>query len=322
MTTIARVMWNQRKATLLGGDGRDPMLAEIRDYLAQAKEWKGNPHPYDFEARILVELANNTTGEAQTILKQEALDIVQQGIEIARESDDSAKLEEIRLEILSAIDPEEAESLAEKAAANGDGSGYAVLAALEYHKNGNPMKALTHLDKSIACDSFPPSAGFLKAQIVLEEFKPPDYRSLLQLIESCRAQPGFEKTWRTEYISAVVYLINGQSGDARACFGRSSRWWSVTQRPVEIFWWESGTRKTFNGRVGNTMTAKEGRIYAHGVAGWDNDFLFLVREQPKRDEIKPGMSVRFNLGFTPKGPLAFDLDPVQTLARSRARHGS
>ena len=83
------------------------------------------------------------------------------------------------------------------------------------------------------------------------------------------------------------------------------------QRKVQVFWMENGHRKVHTGKIGRILTEREGRIYSHNIEGWKDDIFFDPRPQDKRKLLRQGMFVEFELGFSPRGPQAFDVRPFR-----------
>ena len=105
-------------------------------------------------------------------------------------------------------------------------------------------------------------------------------------------------------------MINGYYEKAVENFKNSHlRAPRTLQRRVDIFWKEAGRRKMFSGKIGQTLTEREGRIFSHRIEGWKDKFFFDPRVQDNRNLIMPGLLVNFELGFSPRGPIAFDVRP-------------
>jgi cold shock CspA family protein len=78
---------------------------------------------------------------------------------------------------------------------------------------------------------------------------------------------------------------------------------------VKYFWREGESRKIFQGTIKN-LTSSEGFIQDHNVTNWEGPVYFTPRQQDNKDELKTGLDVRFELGFSLKGPQAFELELV------------
>lgn len=68
-------------------------------------------------------------------------------------------------------------------------------------------------------------------------------------------------------------------------------------------------RKTFLGKIGNVLTEKEGRLYSHTFYGWSEDIFFNPRHQKLSNKLNKGYFVNFELGFSTRGPIAFEVRP-------------
>ena len=82
------------------------------------------------------------------------------------------------------------------------------------------------------------------------------------------------------------------------------------QKRVQSFWMEKGRRKALVGKIART-TEKEGRILGHEIKGWKEDIFFDPRNQKLKLLLQAGLSVEFELGFSPRGPIAFDVRPIK-----------
>ena len=81
------------------------------------------------------------------------------------------------------------------------------------------------------------------------------------------------------------------------------------QKSIQIFWMDSGSRKILSGRIGTSFTIREGRIYPHTVTGYDGEIFFIPQQQKFRSLLGSGLPINFELGFSPRGPIAFELKP-------------
>jgi len=68
-------------------------------------------------------------------------------------------------------------------------------------------------------------------------------------------------------------------------------------------------RKIFSGIIAPRVTKTEGRIYAHGIPGWKHQIYFNPELQKNRIMLREGTMVEYEIGFSPRGPVAFDLRP-------------
>jgi len=65
--------------------------------------------------------------------------------------------------------------------------------------------------------------------------------------------------------------------------------------------------KIFEGKIGSDLTSSEGHIYEYGIEGWNKDIYFNPVEQDTDTKLQSGMKVNFELGFSPRGPIGWDL---------------
>nr|MDO8079354.1 SIR2 family protein [Candidatus Freyarchaeota archaeon] len=314
MTTLALVMWSQKKDRLLDRPIKDPEIQEILSLLIKARETV-NLHPYLVHAKILKDLSDsNDDHSVKTALINEALEVVDEGLSAGLDyADYCQQLKEFQIELLSEIDPKKAEDTAkELLESEKDGAGYYTLARIEYHKNQNYTIANLFLDKAIEAKRYPPGAIALKIEILLQDSSP-DYGLLLKLVDRLSSDARFHDSWRSAYHKAVVYTINGRYQDAANYFRVSFRMAPRTlpiQKMVQLFWMgEDGHREVLTGKVDITLTEREGRIYSHNVQGWKEKIYFDPRSQKNRRILQPGLYVDFELGFSPRGPIAFEVRP-------------
>ena len=85
------------------------------------------------------------------------------------------------------------------------------------------------------------------------------------------------------------------------------------QRKVKVHWNDksTGKRMKFFGSIQH-MSSSEGFIYPHTIPNNQEDIYFNVRAQKYKSRLRKGLSVEFELGFSPKGPQAFDVRPFGT----------
>ncbi|MHA2263805.1 MAG: SIR2 family protein [Candidatus Thorarchaeota archaeon] len=318
LTTLAKKKWEHGKEEMLSMNRSDPMIQEIIDLLILAREGSvHNIHPYDVHARILRELWHGKDLEDRMPMINEAVEVLNEGLGYCvGDPESTQRLTEIMIESLSEIDRKLAEESAKELLANeNDGTGYYTLARIQYHEESNPTKANVYLDKAFKAKNVPPGAIAMRIEIYLLD-KYPNYDKLLYLVDLLSSDPRFRDTWRSAYDKAVVYVINGRFDDAANLFKVSMRMApSTLQRQVEVFWMEDGRRKTHTGKVGSILTEREGRVYSHGIEGWKPDIFFNPQRQDEKTNLSPGMFVDFELGFSPRGPIAFDVRPHQRYKR-------
>lgn len=322
MSTLANVKWDQNRDRLVDRERADPEIQGIISLLLAVRQAPiRGAHPFHIHARILRELWRNKEGIARMALVNEALEVLDEGLTSGMDDlDQLDKLEGLKMEILAEIDVPRAEGLAsELANRHGDGTGYYTLARLELDKNKNPAKASLYLDKALQAERFPLRALALKLEILLQDTSP-NYSYLREVVDRLSAEPRFEDSWRSAYHKAVVYVITGHYENASRFFHESfKRAPGALERRVQLFWMEMGHRKALSGKIGD-VTQREGRIYSHPVSGWPPDIFFDPRRQPRAELLQRGVVAEFELGFSPRGPIAFDVRPkVRKRDRDQAR---
>ena len=72
---------------------------------------------------------------------------------------------------------------------------------------------------------------------------------------------------------------------------------------------ESGHRKVHSGIIQRNLTDKSGYIYAHSIKGSESDIYFYPPAQKFKTSLNTGLHVDYELGFSPRGPQAFDVRP-------------
>lgn len=313
LTTLANIKWNQKKEHLLSQPREDPDIQDIIALLIQAREIAiPNIHPYYVHARILRELWQGKTEKEKLTLVNEAVEVINEGLASCVDDPEGTwRLNELLLESLSDVDAKRAQDTAKELfEENKDGTGYYTLARIEYQKNSNITNACDYLNKALKAEKYPPGTIALKIEILLQGKSPP-YYDLLKFVDTLSSDPRFQDTWKSAYYKAVVYLINGIHSAANRFFNISFRKAPRTlQKNVLLFWMEEGHRKVHNGRIGNILTEREGRIISHNIKGlMDEEIFFDPRHQEKRRSLNPGLLVDFELGFSTRGPIAFDVRP-------------
>ncbi|MHA1416297.1 MAG: SIR2 family protein [Candidatus Heimdallarchaeaceae archaeon] len=315
LTTLAKAKWDQNKDTLVLKDRNDPAIQEIIDLLHSAREIH-NPsiHSYDVHTRILKDLWEKKQKEEKIKIIAEAIEIINEGLEISSEDEEGKfSLKQLLIQALTEIDYKEAQRTADNLLVKEkDGTGYYSLALVEYYKNMNQTKAKSFLNKALKADIYPPKTIILMMEILLKE-KSPSYFKLLELANIISSKFDFKDNWKSAFYKAVIYVINGYYEKAAELFKFSNRKSpKILQRQVELFWMEGGRRKKHRGKIDRIFTEREGRIYAHNIEGWKDKIFFDPRNQEKKRFLKPGLLVDFELGFSPKGPIAFDIRPHET----------
>ncbi len=312
LTTLAKTKWIQNKEQFKTKRRDDPEIKEIIALLLRAMtSINPNIHPYDLHAKILKDLWQTKEGEEKIGLVTEAIEVIQQGLAACAEDPESQKrLNTLLIEVISEIDPVEAERNANQLLINKkDGTGYYTLALLEYFKNANVENTHKFLDIAINSKECPGEAIALEIKLLLGD-KTPNYKRLYDLAIRLVADVRFKDTWESSYHKAVIYTINGYYSEAAKYFNDSYRIAPRTiQRRVAIFWMDGWHRKVNNGKIARILTEREGRIYWHTVEGWKDDIFFDPRRQDKRSLLQPGLTVNFEVGFSPRGPIAFDVRP-------------
>lgn len=317
LTTLARIKWYQNRENLVKMPRGNEEIQEIMGLLdsARTEEIQNvqayNMHAYDLQARILKELAQNSNDDAIKLsLINEAMGIVTEGVELYGDDPESEeRLKTLLIELLADITTQCAENKANELLQNDDGTGYYTLAAIEYHKNADPKKADKLLDLAMQVKNYPASAIALKIEINLLSSSP-DYKKLLTLVSTLCSRGDFHNTWKSTYHKGVVYATNGDFKEAYKQFYLSNKKAPrYLQRRIQLFWMENGKRKAFQGKISSPLTEREGRIYSHNIPDCDETIFFDPRTQVDKQSLKSGLSVVFELGFSSKGPIAFDVRP-------------
>jgi len=310
LTTLANVKWTQNKERLLSLRRDDAEISNIMEMLVRARLGQiSNAHSFDIQARILKELAQNIDDPTANLrLLNEAMEVLTDGLNSCIEDlDGKQRLATRLIEIANEVNESEAEKLAEQMLLyKRDGTGYYTLAMIKYHDNKFET-ANQFLEKALAADNCPPGAIALQIEILLTSSNP-DYSVLTKLSDRLRNISDFRDNWKSAYHRAVISVIAGRYQDALFYFKTSHKQGPrLLQRQVQVFWMEGGRRKAHTGKIGRTLTEREGNIYSHGISGWGDNIFFDPRGQKFRNELRTGLFVDFELGFSPRGPIAFDL---------------
>lgn len=314
-TTLAKTLWIQRKAYLLNAPRTDAGFAEIVELLTEAEMHTNSPHPFDTHARCLLEMAERREGEEQLELVEEGLGVVNRGLQRIRDGfDEQVKLDHIREGLLRLVPRRRLEADAESMLTRkNDGTGFAALAHVIYAQDKNAESAMAALRRALSAKSVPITAHALALQIELDrKDKKPNYQSVLASALEVFRSRHYERDWQASYNAAVVLFTNGRTIDSVKCFRAADRWRHYRfERPISAFWEGETRRRVFTGRIGSGMTTREGQLYGHDVPNWQEDVIFNVLAQPRREELRPGLLVNFELGFSTRGPQAFDVRPVE-----------
>jgi tetratricopeptide (TPR) repeat protein len=319
LTTKAKNMWNRDRDNLSNLTINDENMKKIFDLLEQARSSRSpNPHPYDVQASIMLELAKNKEEFEKYDIIDKAIDLLNDGLE-KFEIDLKQKdiLERRLIECISLIDPIEAEKRAENLVSEkSDGTGFYILAIIEYYQKKNYEKSLEYLDKALKSKDYPLKAISLNIEILLSR-NSPDYYQLLNLADKI-PESVFTDTWKTAYHKGIIYAINGFPDAANRNFQKAIH--LVVQPsfriPKYIFWMERGRRKTFSGIISTGMQRRFGQIYSHNIPNWDSDIFFSPISQEGHYSLKAGMNINFELGFNIRGPIAFDIRPFKKSIRN------
>ncbi|MDY0386621.1 MAG: SIR2 family protein [Methanolobus sp.] len=312
LSTLARMKWNQKKDYLMSQPRNNIEMQEIIDLLILArKNVEFNPHTYVIHARILKEFASSKTAGEKTALINESLELLADGLELCNSKDkDCEKLRDAQIELLEGLDLSQEIENAEILLKNKkDGSGFYTLARVKYDYKQDIVEATKMLEKALGAVKCPSGAIALKIEIMLQN-NYPDYGELIKLVNDLSTHTSYNDTWKSVYNKAVVYAINGDFEDSNNCFklaGMKSP--SGIQREVGHFVMENGRRKTFSGTIGRVFTRNEGRIYSHNFDKWKWDIFFNPLHQKMKDKLDKGYHVSFELGFSLRGPVAFDVRP-------------
>lgn len=308
LTTLANLKWSLREDDLKPLDRDHPDISEIFGYLEEARRNVENIHTYDIQARLLKQMADARPRKEATELINEALDLVEEGLDREGDPDDLQRLQNKKIELLSELDREQSEDLAEEIfQEQNSGSGYYTLARLALYEDSDQIQALRYLSKTMQAKNYPPEAIALRIRILFEDHEP-YYDMIYELVLELDERSDHDDTWKSAFYKAIAYLIHGDYRSAKRHFDESHHMapWDL-QRKVDKFWMEGGSRKIFEGKIGSPLSSSEGWVYGHGLDGWDDDIYFLPRAQSTDSELRSGRRVTFELGFSPRGPQAFEL---------------
>lgn len=312
LTTLADTLWAQKKETLLNKSRDDPEIKEIIALLMQARGSNGrNSPPYHVHAKILTEFAEGKEDNAKLSILNEALEVIEQGLNISEDHlDIYQQFTSYRINILSKIDFNKAMKMAEEMFTKGDGTGYYTLAIVAKDYRGKPDEIKDFLINALEADTCPIGAFAMMLDISLTE-RFPDYKRLMKLVDHLDADGTYRESWISAYNKGVISFINGRYGEAKKYFKTSERMAPpFLQRRVRVHWDDKsiGRRKKFSGTIQH-LTSEEGFIYPHTIPGNQEEIYFNVRVQKYKSMLRRGSYSEFELGFSPKGPQAFDVRP-------------
>jgi cold shock CspA family protein len=311
LTTLANLKWSLNKDRLKNLDKDHEDIVEIFGYLEGARENVENIHTYDIQARILKQMANARPREERTELINQALTIIEAGLDREGDPDDMRQLKNRKIELLNGLDRERSEELAEELfEKQNSGEGYYTLARLALYDDNDRVQALRYLSQAMQAESYPAETIALRIRLLLEDHDP-YYDMVYELVKELDGRADHTDTWKSAYHKAMTYLMNGEYRNAKRHFDESHRMapWDL-QRRIDKFWMEGGNRKVFEGKIGSPLSSTEGWIYAHGIDGWNDDIYFSPKAQDTGSELRSGRQVKFEVGFSPRGPQAFELEII------------
>lgn len=308
LSTIAHEMWEHKKPRLCRESVDHLEIQEIFDYIERARNYESGLYSYAIQSRILLQMAKAQEDEEVVEIVNQAIGVIEKGLEQEGDYEWQRRLRQRKVELWGEINEKEAERIAEKLLfEHSRGDGYYTLAALDYYQKQKPNQALVNLDKAMEAEGYPPQTPYLRLQILLEE-QYGNYDKMLELARELEKREDFDESWKSEFIIAIVHLINGNGETAKEYFTEAWRTAPRSERyGAKYFWNERGSRKIFQGKIGSSLTSTEGHIYEHGIEGWDKDIYFNPAEQDTKSRLRPGMKVYFELGFSPRGPIGWDL---------------
>ena len=312
LTTLGNYLWMQNKERLMQKNRNDPEVQEVLDILIKARLGPTpNVHPYVVHARILNDLCQDKKPQDKIALINEAIEVIIEALEYCSgDSLSKSKLDSLLIQTIKEIDLKEAENTAKELfEKNNNGTGYYTLALNSFYSETAPKKALEYLEKSIEATSFPLNALALKINILMD-IRSEDYPTLLNLANQLSSKIHFIDSWKSAYHKAVIYFINTE-------YPLSTKYFKIAQRKapanleraVHVFWMENGHRKIFGGKISTRLDDREGRIFPRNIEGYHEGIFFDPRKQDLKNLLSKGLSVDFELGFSPRGPIAFEVRP-------------
>ena len=256
------------------------------------------------------ELWANRQESEKLDLINEAIDVINESLDIfVGDSINEERFNILLIESLREIDPADAEETARRMfeAAN-DGTGYYTIAHTECLEK-NPEEAIKYIRMAITAAKYPYTALILLFDILLQIDQPP-YEELYPLVERL-SELDYEDTWKSAYHKAIIYAVNGDYGKSKENFANAFKIAPRLSIDVERihFWKEDGRRRTFTGKIGRIYNSRTGEIYSHDVDGWISEIFFNPSRQKDKIRLKTGLFVDFELGFSSRGPIAWDVRP-------------
>lgn len=313
MTTKADIEWERNKHRLVEKSFEDPETQDIISILNKAKQSHNpNVHPYGVHAKILTDFWKKADeGDEKFKLICETIDIITEGLDLCDPENELMLHDMLKIcydELNTEFSEENAESIfVEKR----NGIGYYSLA--KYHYNsGEISKAENFLDICLQAHFKPPSAIFLKLEILLKKNNP-DYLAILKCADLITRNNGTSIPWKTAYHIGVTYSINGLIEPASRFFDIARKKSKDIANPLGegyIFWMENGHRKIFTGRI-IKKTRFTGWISIPNVSGWSGNIYFEPHEQKNNKELRVGNEVTFEVGYNLKGSIAFGVEPYK-----------
>jgi tetratricopeptide (TPR) repeat protein len=316
LTTLADTCWTQKKELLATKPRNDPEMKEIIALLLKARGSHGrNLPPYHVHAKILIEFAETKEDNEKLSILNEALEVIEQALNISGSNPDMyQEFISYKIKILSQMDFDKAKKLAEEILTKtGDGTGYYTLARIVNYEGKSDEETKAYLTKAIKADTCPIGAFTMMLGISLSE-QFPDYKNLIQLVDHLEADGSYRDGWISAYNKGVIYFINERYKDAIKYFKISEMMAPpFLQRRVKVHWNDksTGKRKKFAGTIKN-LTTLEGFIYPHDIPNNGEDIYFSLGPQKYKTSLRSGLYCNFELGFSPKGPQAFDVRPYGT----------
>ena len=310
-TTLANVLWKQNKDVYSCLPKADLRIKDIIALLKSARsEDPESVHTYFVELRILKDLTRAANdAEIKLGLVHEGIDIARSALELPNLSDENIqKFNSGIVGLIAEIDEQKAEQYAEQLYRSKNGAGYYTLALREYHKNQDIKKTHYFLDKALECETHPASSIAFKIELLFEE-KIPDYGEVLKYVDRLSLKADYSDYWKSAYLKAVCYIVNGFGLKAIKNFQIADKLSPrYLEKRVQLFWMDKTTekRKVFSGKISRGMTEREGRIYNHNIHGFEQNIFFNPAKQVP-GSLTTGLVVDFELGFSPRGPIAFDV---------------
>jgi hypothetical protein len=307
-TTMARVLWRRNKDRIAREGLAGPSAKEVIRFLEQAESNAPNLHAYDVHLRVLEKCIANAPQPQRLDIFLNAEDLVERAHELPYVSlNDMSRIGELRTQIAAHVSPELGERLAkEMLDERRDGHGYAALAKLAALQRRPTAEIHRFLDLALGVGIYPNSALGLKVDLLMQEH-PPNYGGILPYAEVLAQEEGSTLLSKDARNAAIILFIAGKYEQARGLFKvASSKRLFVEFRHVAHFWEEGPRRKAFTGVV-DSVRAREGWVSAQELPGFGDNIYFVPGRQDT--SIRRGLAVRYEIGFSARGPIAFDLRP-------------